>query len=131
MDVAEYKHVVLGLIFLNYISDASEERYAQLLKEVDQGADPEDLDEYRTDNVFLVPFRLCLTFSISQTVRSSSLTWRPMASVCARAAYFPLIGSRCVSLRAAGKCHSLLQGFSIPGQLQGENKLNPYGNFFC
>ena len=55
MDAAEYKHVVLGLIFLKYISDAFEERHAQLLKEVDQGADPEDPDEYRADNIFWVP----------------------------------------------------------------------------
>lgn len=55
MDAAEYKHVVLGLIFLKYISDAFEERHAQLLKEVDQGADPEDSDEYRSENIFWVP----------------------------------------------------------------------------
>jgi len=55
MDAAEYKHVVLGLIFLKYISDAFEERHAQLLKEVAQGADPEDPDEYRADNIFWVP----------------------------------------------------------------------------
>ena len=55
MDAAEYKHVVLGLIFLKYISDAFEERHAQLLNEVDQGADPEDRDEYRADNIFWVP----------------------------------------------------------------------------
>jgi len=55
MDAAEYKHVVLGLIFLKYISDAFEEKHAQLQKEVDQGADPEDPDEYRADNVFWVP----------------------------------------------------------------------------
>jgi type I restriction enzyme M protein len=55
MDAAEYKHVVLGLIFLKYISDAFEERHQKLLAEVDQGADPEDLDEYRADNVFRVP----------------------------------------------------------------------------
>ena len=47
MDAAEYKHVVLGLIFLKYISDAFEEAYAQLETERDQGADPEDPDEYR------------------------------------------------------------------------------------
>ena len=41
--------------FLKYISDAFEERHAQLLKEVDQGADPEDRDEYRADNIFWVP----------------------------------------------------------------------------
>ena len=47
MDAAEYKHVVLGLIFLKYISDAFEEAYLQLEAERDQGADPEDPDEYR------------------------------------------------------------------------------------
>ncbi len=55
MDAAEYKHVVLGLIFLKYISDAFEERYKQLLQEVSEGADPEDPDEYRAVNVFWVP----------------------------------------------------------------------------
>ena len=45
MDAAEYKHVVLGLIFLKYISDAFEEAYAKLEAERDQGADPEDPDE--------------------------------------------------------------------------------------
>src|SRR3954462_13754102 len=55
MDAAEYKHVVLGLIFLKDISDAFEERRAQLLAEVDQGADPEHPDEYRAENIFWVP----------------------------------------------------------------------------
>ena len=55
MDAAEYKHVVLGLIFLKYISDAFEERHQKLLAEVGDGADPEDPDEYRADNVFWVP----------------------------------------------------------------------------
>jgi type I restriction enzyme M protein len=55
MDAAEYKHVVLGLIFLKYISDAFAERHQQLLAEVAQGADPEDRDEYRAENVFWVP----------------------------------------------------------------------------
>ncbi len=55
MDAAEYKHVVLGLIFLKYISDAFEERHAALLAEVDDGANPEDADEYRGANVFWVP----------------------------------------------------------------------------
>ena len=55
MDAAEYKHVVLGLIFLKYISDAFEEAYAQLETERDQGADPEDPDEYRALNIFWVP----------------------------------------------------------------------------
>jgi type I restriction enzyme M protein len=43
MDAAEYKHVVLGLIFLKYIYDAFEERHAALTKEA--GADPEHPDE--------------------------------------------------------------------------------------
>lgn len=55
MDAAEYKHVVLGLIFLKYISDAFEEVHARLTAEKDQGADPEDPDEYRAENVFWVP----------------------------------------------------------------------------
>ena len=55
MDAAVYKHVVLGLIFLKYVSDAFEERHNQLLAEVAEGADPEDPDEYRAQNVFWVP----------------------------------------------------------------------------
>jgi type I restriction enzyme M protein len=55
MDAAEYKHVVLGLIFLKYISDAFEEQHARLEAERDQGADPEDPDEYRAVNIFWVP----------------------------------------------------------------------------
>ena len=55
MDASEYKHVVLGLIFLKYISDAFEEVHAQLELEVDDGADPEDPDEYRAGNIFWVP----------------------------------------------------------------------------
>jgi type I restriction enzyme M protein len=55
MDAAEYKNVVLGLLFLKYISDAFDERYKQLEAEKDQYADPEDIDEYRAVNVFWVP----------------------------------------------------------------------------
>ncbi len=55
MDAAEYKHVVLGLIFLKYISDAFEELRAKLEAETTQGADPEDPDEYRQFNIFWVP----------------------------------------------------------------------------
>jgi len=53
MDAAEYKHVVLGLMFLKYISDAFEEHHLELTNE--DGADPEDPDEYRAKNVFWVP----------------------------------------------------------------------------
>ena len=55
MDAAEYKHVVLGLIFLKYISDAFEEHHARLAAEQAQGADPEDPDEYKAENIFWVP----------------------------------------------------------------------------
>ncbi len=55
MDAAEYKHVVLGLIFLKYISDAFEAKHAALEAEKAQGADPEDPDEYRAASIFWVP----------------------------------------------------------------------------
>ena len=55
MDAAEYKHVVLGLIFLKYISDAFEEKHAALLAQKNEGAAPEDPDEYRAENIFWVP----------------------------------------------------------------------------
>ena len=57
MDAAEYKHVVLGLIFLKYISDSFEEHRAKLLEGVGdyEGANPEDPDEYKAENVFWVP----------------------------------------------------------------------------
>ena len=55
MDAAEYKHVVLGLIFLKYISDAFEEQHATLVAEIPSAADPEDPDEYRAENIFWVP----------------------------------------------------------------------------
>lgn len=61
IDAAEYKHIVLGLIFLKYISDAFDELYEKLQAgEGDSssewaGADPEDKDEYKAENVFFVP----------------------------------------------------------------------------
>lgn len=55
IDAAEYKHVVLGLIFLKYISDSFEELHAKLIEKQNEGADPEDRDEYRGENVFFVP----------------------------------------------------------------------------
>ncbi len=51
----KYKHVVLGLIFLKYISDAFEEVHARLLEKQFEGADSEDRDEYLAENVFWVP----------------------------------------------------------------------------
>ncbi len=57
MDAAEYKHIVLGLIFLKYISDSFKELYAKIKegKGDFEGANPEDADEYRAENVFFVP----------------------------------------------------------------------------
>lgn len=55
IDAAEYKHIALGLIFLKYISDAFEELYDKLKVEEANGADPEDIDEYKAENVFFVP----------------------------------------------------------------------------
>ena len=57
IDAAEYKHILLGLIFLKYISDAFEELYENLKSGEGEyaGADPEDRDEYKAENVFFVP----------------------------------------------------------------------------
>lgn len=57
IDAAEYKHIVLGLIFLKYISDSFEVVYEKLKSgEGDYvGADPEDRDEYKAENAFFVP----------------------------------------------------------------------------
>jgi type I restriction enzyme M protein len=55
MDPSEYKHVALGLMFLKYISDGFDEHYNKLVGQKSSGADPEDRDEYRADNVFWVP----------------------------------------------------------------------------
>ena len=57
MDAAEYKHVVLGLIFLKHISDAFEELHQKLVegKGEYEGADPEDKNEYTAEKVFYVP----------------------------------------------------------------------------
>src|SRR3989475_4705174 len=54
MDAAEYKHVVLGLIFLKYISDAFEAKHAELDAAKSEGADSEDPDEYRAASIFRV-----------------------------------------------------------------------------
>src|SRR5690554_4177456 len=53
MDAAEYKHVVLGLIFLKYISDSFEDLYNKL--KADEFSDEEDKDEYLAENIFFVP----------------------------------------------------------------------------
>ena len=86
LDAAEYKHVVLGLIFLKYISDAFEEKRNWLLKE---SADPqseyyikeetaryqiaEDRDEYLADNIFYVPEKARWTYL--QARRQATGNW--------------------------------------------------------
>ena len=64
IDAAEYKHVVLGLIFLKFISDAFEELHQKLqLAEGDyEGANPEDHEEYLGENVFFVPINARWSF---------------------------------------------------------------------
>lgn len=68
IDAAEYKHVVLGLIFLKYISDAFEELFAKLQAGEGEfaGADPEDKDEYKAENIFFVPTEARWNFLLSQ-----------------------------------------------------------------
>ena len=53
IDAAEYKNVVLGLIFLKYISDSFSELYTKL--DADEFSDAEDRDEYVAENIFFVP----------------------------------------------------------------------------
>jgi type I restriction enzyme M protein len=57
IDAAEYKHIVLGLVFLKYISDSFEQLHEKLVAGEGEyaGADPEDSDEYKAENVFFVP----------------------------------------------------------------------------
>lgn len=69
IDAAEYKHVVLGLIFLKYISDAFEEIYARLQAGEGEmaGADPKDKDEYKAENAFFVPVESRWSCLVAQT----------------------------------------------------------------
>jgi type I restriction enzyme M protein len=68
IDAAEYKHIVQGLIFLKYISDSFEEHFAKLQAGVGEyaGADPEDKDEYKAENVFFVPIEARWTYLQAQ-----------------------------------------------------------------
>ena len=57
MDAAEYKHIVLGLVFLKYISDSFNDLFVKLTNGEGEfeGADPNDPNEYLAENVFFVP----------------------------------------------------------------------------
>ena len=83
MDAAEYKHVVLGLIFLKCISDAFQQRYEAV--SADEFADPEDRDEYTAENVFWVPKAArwpCRCAAASMRVRLSPAPSPPSAMPC-------------------------------------------------
>jgi type I restriction enzyme M protein len=68
IDAGEYKHVVLGLIFLKYISDSFEQLHDKLKAGVGEyaGADPEDRDEYKAENVFFVPAKARWEYLLSR-----------------------------------------------------------------
>ena len=65
IDAAQYKHVVLGLIFLRYISVSFEQLYDKLVKQQADGADPEDREEYAAENVFYVPANARWSYLVS------------------------------------------------------------------
>lgn len=73
IDAAEYKHVVLGLIFLKYISDSFDVHYQQLVKGEGEfaGADPEDRDEYIAYNIFFVPEQARWNYLLSQAKQTT------------------------------------------------------------
>ena len=73
MDAAEYKHVVLGLIFLKYVSDAFEERHAAVLAEWGEEA-AEDRDEYTAENVFWAP-REARWAHLKANARQAAVGW--------------------------------------------------------
>ena len=72
IDAAEYKHVVLGLMFLKYISDSFEEMYTKLQAGEGEyaGADPEDKDEYKGENIFFVPQQARWSFLLTSARQS-------------------------------------------------------------
>ena len=98
IDAAEYKHVVLGLIFLRYISDSFATVYEVLQKGEGEfaGADPEDKDEYKAQNVFFVPPTARWSYMQSQAKqpdigKKSTMPWMPSKSKTASnsKAYYP------------------------------------------
>ncbi|WP_249629314.1 type I restriction-modification system subunit M [Streptococcus uberis] len=68
IDAAEYKTVVLGLIFLKYISDSFEEKYQELL--VESAGFEEDRDEYEAENIFFVPQEARWSYVASKAMTS-------------------------------------------------------------
>ena len=72
MDAAEYKHVVLGLIFLKYVSDSFEEIHKELKNDREHLSDPEDRDEYTSRNVFWVPPEAGWNYMLKNTIEFSN-----------------------------------------------------------
>ena len=72
IDAAEYKHVVLPLIFLKYISDAFEELHEELATRANEGVDPEEPDYYTANNVFWVPKEARWSTIQSQTKQNTN-----------------------------------------------------------
>jgi len=66
IDAAKYKDVVLGLIFLRYISIAFDQLYKRLVEQQNDGADPEDREEYAAENVFYVPTNARWSYLVSK-----------------------------------------------------------------
>ena len=79
MDAAEYKHVVLGLIFLKYISDAFEELYQQLVAQKDKGADPEDSNEYIAEKVEFWISHQGITVEVTVALQFNQGEWKKRA----------------------------------------------------
>src|SRR5258708_14996917 len=104
MDAAEYKHVVLGLIFLKYISDAFEAKHTELEANRDQGADSEDPDEYRAVGIFWVPKEARWTFLKANAPQPTIGTLIDDAMSAIERAYFFFSAPRAPScLRVAGR----------------------------
>ena len=80
IDAAQYKHVVLGLIFLRYISVSFEQLYDKLVKQQADGADPEDREEYAAENVFYVPVgRILFPWRRIHKLESTlTMRWMPL-----------------------------------------------------
>ena len=93
IESAEYKHVVLGLIFLKYVSDAFEEQRERLKQEAaqdpDSGIDPEDPEEYRAKAVFYLPQKARWSF-LRDNARVPSL-FRNATDLADRENQFPVL----------------------------------------
>ena len=127
MDSAEYKHVVLGLIFLKSISDAFEEMHARLEAEEAAGADPEDPDEYRAKNIFWVPPEARRARRSSPTSGRPIRDWRSSAtSMIGAARVRPALGAT-IPTSAARRAPRRLAGQAVAaGYASGSRRQCPH-----